>query len=56
MPLLKIILERLVRAPGFRQGTGFSALGGLYREVTSVCLSALLFHLISAPGRCSSQF
>jgi len=56
MPLLKIILERLVIAPGFRQGTGFPALSAVYRAVTSVCLSALPFHLISVSGRCSSQF
>lgn len=56
MPLLKIVLERLVLAPGFRQWTGFLAHSVLYRAVTSVCLSALPFHLISAPGRCSSQF
>lgn len=45
MPLLKIVLERLVLAPGFRQWTGFLAHSVLYRAVTSVCLSALPFHL-----------
>lgn len=59
MPLLKIILERLVLAPGFRHRAGcrnpccsvFPTHRASCGAVTSVCLSALPLHLISVPKK-----